>query len=340
MNDRPDIYLPSGGSISNLAAFSRSIQNAPKRETLHIGAGHVKFLRPTCMILLAKVCRTRGRKYKDETLTYHGLNKLGYANNMGFSEALSLDDNPFPQGAFGGESYIPLSVISLESLQSDMSENGGELGDAIERRSRDIALIVSQDRSTELRDILARSFREIFRNCFEHGDAQNAVFCAQYWKNLDTVEICIADRGIGVCKSLNQSKHTKPETDEEALAFSLMPGVSSKAYRQKKQKRANQHSSWNNSGYGLFFAHQLFGKLGHFYIASGESSLYLTREGYQTFPCSIEGTLVSMRMSLSNENEITGAITEIRNRAERVKARLGVKSLAYKSVQAFLSSGE
>lgn len=339
MSNIPEIYLPSGGSISKLAAFSRSIQDVPKRKTLHIGAGHVKFLRPTCMILLAKACRTRGRKYEGELLTYHGLNKLGYANNMGFSEALSLDGNPFPQGAFGGESYIPLSVISLESLQADMSENGGELGDAIERRSRDIALIVSQDRSAELRETLARSFCEIFRNCFEHGGAQSAVFCAQYWPNLDVVEICIADRGIGVCESLNQSKYTKPATDEEALAFSLMPGVSSKAYRHKK-KRANQRSVWDNSGYGLFFAHQLFGKLGHFYIASGKSSLYLSHDVYKVHPCAIEGTLVSMRMSLSNEEQITGALAATRDLAAQVKQRLGVKSLDYKSVQAFLRSGE
>lgn len=224
-------------------------------------------------------------------------------------------------------------------LEADRIEYGDELGDAIERRCREIAQIVAQDRSDDLRDTLARSFCEIFRNCFEHGEAQSAVFCAQYWRSLDVVEICVADRGIGVCRSLNESKYTKPNSDEEALAFSLMPGVSSKAWRHKK-KRAAQRSVWDNAGYGLFFSHQLFGKLGHFYIASGSSSLYLDREKYQILPCTIEGTLVSMRMSLADESQIVGALKETRNLASKVKERLGVKSLDYKSVQAFLRSGE
>lgn len=277
--------------------------------------------------------------FKDETLTYFGLDKLRYPNNMGFSEALNLEGNPFPQGAFGGNSYIPLSVLSKKSLDDDRIDHADEFGDAIERRCHDIAKIVSQDRSEELRETLAKSFCEIFRNCFEHGEAENAVFSAQYWNAHNTVEICIADRGIGVCKSLNESKYTKPETDEQALAFSLMPGVSSKAWRHKK-KRAAQRSNWDNAGYGLFFAHQLFGKLGHFYIASGNSSLYLDREGHRVFPCEVEGTLVSMRMSLSDEERITGAISSTRNLASKVKERLGVKSLDYASVVAFLRSGE
>ncbi|PHQ81093.1 MAG: hypothetical protein COB65_10505 [Thalassobium sp.] len=118
-----------------------------------------------------------------------------------------------------------------------------------------------------------------------------------------------------------------------------MPGVSSKAWRHKK-KKAEQKSVWDNAGYGLFFAHQLFGKLGHFYIASGNSSLYLDSSKYLSLPCSIEGTLVSMRMSLSDECKIVGALKETRDLASKVKERLGVKSLDIKSVQAFLRSGE
>lgn len=334
-----DILFPSGGSISALAKFSTSLSELPEKSVLRIGAGHVMFLRPTCMIMLAKVCRTRNRRFPRETLRFEGIEKLSYANNLGFSEALKLKGNPFPQGAFGGNSYIPLSVMSRESLENNSLNEGGELGDAIERRCGELAKIVSQDRSEKLRRTLARSFCEIFRNCFEHGEANNAVFCAQYWKQLDVVEICVADRGIGVSKSLNESKYTKPKTDEEALAFSLMPGVSSKAWRHKK-KRAAQRSVWDNAGYGLFFAHQLFGKLGHFYIASGRSSLFLDRDSYRNLACVVEGTLVSMRMSLSNETEIIDALEEIRKNAASIKENLGVKSLDYDRVQAFLKSGQ
>ncbi|MEO9683852.1 MAG: hypothetical protein ABJF86_17870 [Tateyamaria sp.] len=304
MDDEPDILMPSGGSIHKLAEFSVDLHEFPTRETLLIGADHVEFLRPTCLIFLAKSCKMRTRAKDAEKVVYKGLNKLTYANNLGFSDALSLEGRPYPQGAFGGHNYIPMSVLSRTSLDADALEVGDELGDAIERRCEDIARIVSQHQKAHLSDILARSFCEIFRNCFEHGGSENAVFCAQYWPQLNTVEICIADRGMGVKASLTESKHTKPVTDSEALGFSLMPGVSSKAWRHKKKKAA-QKSVWDNAGYGLFFAHQLFGKLGHFYIASGNSSLFLDKDKYKEIPCAIEGTLVSMRMSLSDERSIT-----------------------------------
>lgn len=166
-------------------------------------------------------------------MTYRGLNNLEYANNLGFSEALNIEKNPYPQGAFGGNSYIPLSIMKLQELEDEALDIEGQLGDAIERRCEDLSKIVSQDRSEELRMTLARSFCEIFRNCFEHGKSESAVFCAQYWPKLDTVEICIADRGIGVFESLCESKHTNPNNDDEALAYSLMPGISSKAWRYK-----------------------------------------------------------------------------------------------------------
>ncbi len=276
--------------------------------------------------------------HKDEVVAYRGLSSLDYANNMGFSEVLNLKGNPYRQGAFGGHSYIPISSMSLEKLENDAQTNGYEIGDAISARCENIARIVSQDRSSELRHTLARSFCEIFRNTFEHGDTGLAVFCAQYWDRLNQVEICIADRGIGVFQSLKQSKYTQPNNENEALHYALMPGVSSKAWKHKK-KKASQKSAWDNAGYGLFFAQNLFGKMGHFYIASGQESLFLSKDAIKTYPCNVDGTLVSMRLDLSDERQIAEIIKSTVGLAHKVKERLGVKSLDYNSVAAFLRSG-
>lgn len=332
------ISFPRNNSLLSLAQFSEELAGIPEQQELNICVGSKRFLYPTCMIYIAKACRQRARRYRKEKIVYTGLNHLGYANNMGFSEVLKLKGNPYQQGAFGGESYIPISSMNLDELQENAVENSYELGDAIAARSDSIARIVSQDRSQQLRSALSRSFCEIFRNTFEHGGVEQAVFCAQYWRQLDEVEICIADRGIGVLSSLNESKYTKPDTEEEALHFALMPGVSSKAWRNKK-KKAHQKSVWDNAGYGLFFAQNLFGKLGKFYIASGETSLYLNSDSIKTYPCSVDGTLVSMRLKLSDEDQISRVIEETAGLAFKVKERLGVKSLDYKSVAAFLRSG-
>ena len=181
MGDSPDIFMPSGGSISKLARFSVDLHEMPEKEKLLIGAGHIKFFRPTCLILLAKSCKMRSRAKANEKLLYKGLNRLDYANNLDFSDALSLKDRPYPLGAFGGQNYIPMSVMTRDVLEEDALENSDHMGDAIERRCEDIAKIVSQHQSLHLKRNLARSFCEIFRNCFEQGGSESAVFCAQYW---------------------------------------------------------------------------------------------------------------------------------------------------------------
>lgn len=337
-NEASDITFPSNNSLTALSKFSKEILELPEKDVLSIGVGSKRFLYPTCMIFLAKACKQRSRLYKKEKIRYVGLNHLGYANNMGFSDILRLKGKPYPQRAFGGNSYIPISAISRDELEKEAAENAFELGDAISARCEEIAKIVSQDRSEDLRLILSRSFSEIFRNTFEHGATDNAVFCSQYWARLNEVEICIADRGQGIFSSLQESKYTKPDDEMEALHYALMPGVSSKAWRNKK-KKAHQKSVWDNAGYGLFFAQNLFGKLGRFYLASGGTSLYLDSDSLKTYPCQIDGTLVSMRLNLDDEPKIAEVIGSTAELAFEVKEKLGVKSLDYKSVAAFLRSG-
>lgn len=331
------LAFPGNLSITALCKFSLDIHLTCPAEHLVIATGSERFISPTAMVFLAKSCRTRVRRRCDGKVSFTGLSNHQYANNLGFSEALRIQGRPHRQGAFGGSNYIPMSVMSRDVLETDAAEEGDEIGDAIQRRCDNIARIISQDRGMELRSTVSRSFREIFRNVFEHAEASSAYFCAQYWPTRSTVEICIADRGIGFSSSINTSRHHHANSDLEALYLSLMPGVSSKAWRHKK-KRANQKSHWDNSGFGLFFAHQLFGKLGHFFIGSGQSGLLLTSRGYRDLNCHIEGSLISMGLDLSNQAEIDRTLEMIGQRAFALKERLGVKSLDYASVAAFLQS--
>jgi hypothetical protein len=200
--------------------------------------------------------------------------------------------------------------MHLRRLQEACVENATELGDEIERRCEHLADVVSQGKGEHFKHALQRSFCEIIRNCFEHGNGTAIHFCAQHWPLKKEVEICIVDRGIGVKASLLTGKYNMPKDDSEALMFSLMPGVSSKAWRHKK-KKASQKSVWDNAGYGLFFAHQLFSNLGHFFIASGESGLLLNKDKFKKLDCNVQGTIVSMKISLSDEESIIEEINNI-----------------------------
>ncbi|WP_430463329.1 hypothetical protein [Tabrizicola sp.] len=274
---------------------------------------------------------------KEEKQVFTGLKNHSYANNLGFSNALSIKGDPYPQGAFGGKSYIPLSVLERKKLEEIAAQEFKHIGDVIHSHCEQLARVVSQHRSESLRRVLAISFREVFRNVFEHSGADNAVFCAQYWPSRDTVEICIADRGIGFSKSLSEDSRFQNLTDRSALMYSLMPGVSSKA-KMFKKKKSIQKSDWDNAGYGLFFAHRLFRKFGWFGLASGSQSVFFSNtKPFSSKPTLIEGSLVSMRLDLSNVEAIEREIKQIQTDAADVKARLGVNGLKLSSIEAYLA---
>lgn len=213
-----DIEFPSQCSPSALAEFSLNLEKLPEQDgDLKILTSNVGFFTPTALVMLAKLCRKRARQFENERIVYTGLNLHPYANNLGFSDALNLEGRPYPQGAFGGKSYIPISIMVRDDLEERAAAEGIEFGDAIQQRCNDIAQIVEQGKSKALQKVVANSFVEIFRNCFEHGEASGAVFCAQYWEGTSEVEVCIADRGIGICSSLQESKYNKPGDDREAI---------------------------------------------------------------------------------------------------------------------------
>jgi anti-sigma regulatory factor (Ser/Thr protein kinase) len=287
------------------------------------------------MIFLAKACRHRRRLKSGEGQTFIGLSNHNYANNLGFSEALSLRDNPYPQGAYGGKNYIPISGMRRDELESEVCQSGSAIGDIIENRCVEIAKVVSQRRSEALQRILTVSFREIFRNVFEHSQSKSAVYCAQYWPSRKQVELCVGDRGIGFSASLMEDDRFSGLSDRSSLLFSLMPGVSSKAKAYSKRSRS-QRSEWDNSGYGLFFAHKLFGEFGTFSMASGRHGITI-RKGklIESLPAFVEGSVVSMRLDLSDIDAIEAHIDQIRSEAHTVKARYGVNGLRLSSVEAF-----
>jgi len=331
-----DVRFPSSVRFESLCQFSSEIGRLARTDTIRFQTSHVRHFTPTSMLFLAKICRERSRKFTNEQIAYVGLQNHTYANNLGFSDALDLEGRPFPQRAYGGSTYIPLSFLLKAQLEETSLLHGIEIGDAIQLRAEDISEVVSQRRDQVLQVLLANSFREIFRNTFEHANASGAGFCAQYWPTRDEVEICISDSGIGISSSLIENKYLPELSDIDAIKLALMPGVSSKAWRHKK-KRAAHRTDWDNSGYGLFFAHRLFGQLGQFGIASGRGAVWIERgKPAKLLSCNIVGTLVSMRLNLSRPEAISSCLAEIRADASRIKARLGTRSISIASVDSYL----
>jgi anti-sigma regulatory factor (Ser/Thr protein kinase) len=85
---------------------------------------------------------------------------------------------------------------------------------------------------------------ELVRNVIEHAKAENgAILCAQYYKKSNSIRIGIADTGVGIKATINQSYSA--ETDLKAIQLALRPGITGTTRREG--------GTAQNAGAGLFF---------------------------------------------------------------------------------------
>ncbi|OGW72239.1 MAG: hypothetical protein A2Y02_01910 [Omnitrophica bacterium GWA2_52_12] len=85
---------------------------------------------------------------------------------------------------------------------------------------------------------------ELVRNVIEHAKAENGAFlCAQYYKKSNAIRIGIADTGVGIKTTINQSYSA--ETDLKAIQLALSPGITGTTRREG--------GTAQNAGAGLFF---------------------------------------------------------------------------------------
>lgn len=110
---------------------------------------------------------------------------------------------------------------------------------------------------------------ELVRNVIEHAHAENgAIVAAQYYQKSNRIGIGIADIGLGIKKTINQS-HVA-ETHSEAIRLSLIPGITGTT----KKEGGTEF----NAGAGLFFI-KTIAKVNHdfFMIYSGNTLYKLLR---------------------------------------------------------------
>lgn len=113
---------------------------------------------------------------------------------------------------------------------------------------------------------------ELIRNVLEHSLSRyGAIVCAQYYKKSNTVRIGIADTGIGIWKSINQSYN--PKNDLDAMRLALTPGITGTTRREGGTEQ--------NAGAGLFFVKSIAAVNSDFFVIYSGNAMYklLKREG-------------------------------------------------------------
>ncbi len=175
---------------------------------------------------------------------------------------------------------------------------------------------------------------ELIRNVLEHSlSPHGAIVSAQYYKESNTVRIGIADTGIGIWKSINQSY--SPKNDLEAIRLALTPGITGTTRREGGTEQ--------NAGAGLFFIKSIASVNSDFFVIySGKAMYKLLKRKTKKIRLHVdpfedrhskkdklpnwEGTVVGIDLSLDTTQEFSlllKLLNETLNKAvrERKKAR-------------------
>lgn len=175
---------------------------------------------------------------------------------------------------------------------------------------------------------------ELIRNVFEHSlSRQGAIVCAQYYSKSNTIRVGIADTGVGIWQTINQSYN--PKDDLDAIRLALIPGITGTT----KKEGGTEY----NAGAGLFFIKSIATVNKDFFVIYSGKAMYklLKRKGKRialhanpfedrhtkrnNLP-SWNGTVVGIDMSLDTTQEFSfllKLINETYNEAirERKKAK-------------------
>lgn len=148
----------------------------------------------------------------------HYFTRIGLFKTLGIKTAKTIQEHE-PSGRF-----IPLTNIKTAEEQSEFIKEIIPILHLKKQQAEPIKYVIS----------------ELLRNVIEHAaTTEGAWVCAQYYERSNIVRIGIADTGQGIKKSLNNTLNTN--TDEEAIRYALIPGVSGST------------QPYLNAGAGLFF---------------------------------------------------------------------------------------
>jgi hypothetical protein len=263
-------------------------------------------------------------KYSKQKSSFSAINfeEKTYAAHMGFFISVGLAFGKKQGEATGSNTYLPISFINVSDLEFEASENASHISDIIEKKSNELAKILTRLQEGDIVDILAFSIREIFRNVVEHSFSEKINYCAQYWPNQHRVEVAILDTGIGIKESISHNPNLSLINERDAIHFALMPGISK---IHKSSMKQDQYNPWINSGYGLYMTNRICRNGGTFSIISNNAGLILDENQKRDLTCNYIGT--ALRLCIDTK-KITSC-SQLLNTFSREGSEIarGIKSL-------------
>jgi hypothetical protein len=181
--------------------------------------GPQRYFPPFSLLFLASKLQDFKNRNLGRPLFVDNYKDHSYPAHMGFFHMLGIDYGRNMGGASGNEGYLPITLVKREYLYQGEEDRFVELGDLIQRHADKIAFMLSRDESgkSDFFNVVSYSLREIFRKVFEHSEAKQLFYCAQYWPKSNKVEVSISDSGMGIRRALAENLNFAFASDKEAL---------------------------------------------------------------------------------------------------------------------------
>lgn len=312
MNNKDDITkvtLPQNLSLLNALNFCNRLWLIEPDDRVVFDCARLAHVEPFTMAYVAAEISRFGKSHPETSLVFENFEHHTFAAHMGFFKAAGWNHGNDPGEAKGSATYIPLTILKVNDIESEAVQAGKAVGDVIENESTRLAKILTQADDGELVDTVTFSLREIMRNVVEHSGSDVLEFCAQYWPTKKKVEIVVLDSGVGIRSSLTRNPHLQVGSDRDAIHLALMPAVSGKMFKGVK-KRSND--VWQNSGFGLYMTNRLCRNGGSFFVCSGKAGLILSDKGKTDYETSFAGTAIRLVLN-------TGSLASLSLSLERFR---------------------
>lgn len=306
------VKFPSSCSEQEIFRFCTEVEGHAGVEELLIDFSSMGRIEPFSMAYVAKHIRDFNRKNKGTTVRCTGHQNKEYAANMAFFRAFGLKHGREPNCKDGNESFVPFTILRIQTIVDEASKEWKEAQDIIEKRSEHLAKILSREKGGNLVDALTFSIREVMRNVLEHSQSRSIEYCAQFWPTYNKVEIAIVDNGIGLRQSLSANPFIQVQSDSDAIQQALMPAISSKNF---KGMRIDRDNPWHNSGFGLYMISRICRLGGSFLICSGDHGIALDEHGKQHIDLGhqINGTAVRMVLNTRKLTDLGQMLAKFRD---------------------------
>ncbi len=292
------IAVPHQIDLDTSIQFAKNLKKVSPSDHCVIDFGQVNKVRPFGMLRTACAIREFIGQYSEGTLfeirhrPNNSYNKraINYAAHMGFFQACGLEFGKTP-GEGAGKTHVPIAILKT----SELLEGYGHHGPQVEKLAALLTRQLLRKHANDHLEPVAISFDEIVRNVIDHSRSDFIGYCAQYWPSTDLVEIAIADFGIGLRQTLELNPRLNINSDRDALKNAILPGISGKV---SNNARSDPYDRWANSGYGLYLIYRLCNEAGNFYMCSGQTGMYLTKDPSKNiyFDTNFNGTILRLRL--------------------------------------------